>query len=329
MFKALWEKKSLMYQLPPEVVEKMVRFAYPHKKLISYQLIDGGCANLNFKIMFEDEEQPIILRVYLRDKDAAYREQKLAVLLKQTILVPLTHYIGEIDDYRFAIIEFMPGITLRDLLLSGVSHDLSEVMCEVGTILSKITAHEFSGAGCFDKELNVIPHFVSDDCLIFAKDYLKHETVLSVLSSDVVFKISQALDQYGHLFLEGIEKHLVHGDFDPANILVNKVDGGFKVSAVLDFEFSFSGSVLCDVANMLRYAHKMPHEFQDAFIKGLKSGGDTLPENWSTKVNLLNLLALLDCLKRSDSKNRPNQCADIRELIDHILSHLNKQNLIK
>jgi hypothetical protein len=52
MFKALWEKKSLMYQLPPEVVEKMVRFAYPHKKLISYQLIDGGCANLNFKIMF-------------------------------------------------------------------------------------------------------------------------------------------------------------------------------------------------------------------------------------------------------------------------------------
>lgn len=53
------------------------------------------------------------------------------------------------------------------------------------------------------------------------------------------------------------------------------------------------------------FAHKMPREFQDAFLKGLISGGGiTLPENWHTTVNL---------------RNRPNQCADIHELIDHIL----------
>lgn len=323
MFKADWEKTNIRHQLPEGMVEKMVQLAYLDKKLTSFELIAGGCANLNFKIQLENEKHPLILRVYLRDKDAAYREQKLATLLKETVPIPRAYYIGELEGHHFAITEFMLGLSLRDLLLGDAPHDLSAIMHEVGLILSRITAHKFSEAGFFDKELKIIPHSPSDDCLIFAKDCLKHETVLSVLTSDVIAKISQVLDHYGCLFPDESEKHLVHADFDPANILVNKVDGLWKVSGVLDWEFSFSGSVLCDVANMLRYAHKMPHEFQDAFLKGLADGGVTLPENWRVTVNLLNLLSLLDCLKRSDSRNSPNQCAGIRELIDHILSKLN------
>jgi Ser/Thr protein kinase RdoA (MazF antagonist)/GNAT superfamily N-acetyltransferase len=323
MFKADWEKTSVTYQLPEGTIEKMVHLAYPDKKLTSSELIAGGCANLNFKIQLESEKHPLILRVYLRDKDAAYREQKLAALLKETVPVPLTHYVGELEGYHFAITEFMPGLSLRDLLLGDAPHDLGTIMHEVGLILSRITAHEFLEAGFFDKELNLIPHSPSDDYLVFAKDCLSHETVLSVLTSDVIAKISQVLGHYGHLFPDKNEKHLVHADFDPANILVNKIDGPWKVSGVLDWEFSFSGSVLCDVANMLRYAHKMPPEFQDAFLKGLSDGDVTLPENWRVTVNLLNLLSLLDVLQRSDPKNNPNQCAGIRELIDHILSELN------
>jgi GNAT superfamily N-acetyltransferase len=196
-------------------------------------------------------------------------------------------------------------------------------MHEVGLILSRMTAHEFSEAGFFDKELKIIPYSPSDDCLIFAKDCLQNKTVQSVLTPQTIYKINEAFAQYGHLFPGGSEKHLVHADFDPANILVHKVDGSWKVSGVLDWEFAFSGSVLCDVANMLRYAHKMPPEFQNAFLKGLGSGGVILPENWRNTINLLNLLSLLDILQRSDPKNSPNQCTGIRELIDHILSELN------
>ena len=79
---------------------------------------------------------------------------------------------------------------------------------------------------------------------------------------------------------------------------------------------------------MLRYAHKMPPEFQNAFLKGLGVGGITLPKNWHITIQLLNLLSLLDCLKRSDPKNSPNQCSGIRELIDHMLSELNPMQKI-
>jgi hypothetical protein len=120
MFKVDWEKTSITYQLPEGMVEKMVSLAYPDTKLISHALIAGGCANLNIKIQLEDEKNPLILRVYLRDKDAAYREQKLAALLKETVPVPLTHYVGELEGYHFAVTEFMTGIALRDLLMGDI-----------------------------------------------------------------------------------------------------------------------------------------------------------------------------------------------------------------
>lgn len=142
--------------------------------------------------------------------------------------------------------------------------------------------------------------------MVFVKDCLTHETVLSALTPKIISKINKALGQYDHLFPDKSEKHLVHADFDPANIFVDKIDNVWKVSCVLDWEFAFSGSVLWDVANMLRYAHKMPHEFQDAFLNGLASAGITLPKEWHITIQLLNLVALLDCLKRSDPKNRLN-----------------------
>ena len=329
MFKTDWEKTSVKHQLPEGMLEKMVQLAYPNKKLILFELIAGGCANLNIKILLKDEKHPLILRVYLRDKEAAYREQKLAALLKQTVPIPLTHYIGKLEEYHFAITEFISGIPLRDLLLGEAPHDISAIMYEVGVILSKIAMYKFSGAGFFDKELNVIPLSSSYDYLIFTRDCLKHEAVLSVLTPEMIFKITQTISHYGHLFPSKSEKHLVHGDYDPANILVHKVDSAWKVSGVLDWEFAFSGSVLWDVANMFRYAHKMPRKFQDAFLKGLISDGVTLPENWRITINLLNLLLILDCLKRSNTKSHPNKCSDIRELIDHILSELNHSSLPK
>lgn len=323
MFKADWESTNLIHQLPEELIKQMVLVAYPNKKLISHELIASGCANLNFKILLQHESNPLILRIYLRDKNAVYREQKLTILLKKTIPVPLTLYIGELNDYNFAITEFMPGIPLRELLLSNVPvNELEAIMFDIGTILSKITAYEFEKSGFFDKELNIIPNSSSDDYIAFTKDCLKSENILSMFTPEVIYKINYIIKKNIHLFPNNNEKHLIHADFDPANILVCKSDNIWKVSGVLDWEFAFSGSTLWDVATMLRYAHKMPFAFKDEFLNGLSSCNTILPKNWNITVNLLNLLSLLDCLKRTDLKKCPNRCADIFALIDHILSQL-------
>lgn len=288
MFKADWEKTSVRHTLPEGMVEKMLSLAYPNKTLTAHVLIAGGCANLNYKIQLEYEKHPLILRIYLRDKDAAYREQKLAALLKETIPVPLMHYIGELEGYHFAIGEFMPGITLRSFLLSNPLHDISLIMHEVGTILSKITAHAFPKAGFLDKYLKVTPYECSD-FIKFLQDCFNDQNILSVLDSSVVNQIKKAIEPCACLFPTDDEKHLVHGDFDPANILVNRLNGSWRVTGVLDWEFAFSGSSLWDVANMLRYAHKMPPAFQDSFIDALQKNGVKLPADWQLTTHLLNL----------------------------------------
>ncbi len=253
MFKANWEKTSITHELSEGVIEKMVRLAYPDQKLNSFQFTAGGCANLNIKFLLEDKKQPLILRLYLRDRDAVYREQKLATLLKQNIPVPLTYYTGILEKYSFAITEFMPGISLRDLLLRrDASHEISLIIYKVGIILSKIASYEFPQAGFLDKKLRVIPHESSNDYLSFAQDCLKHETILSVLTPAMISVINEIFSQYSYMFPRESEKNLVHGDFDPANILVDKINGVWKVVGILDWEFAFSGSVLWDVANMLR-----------------------------------------------------------------------------
>ena len=117
------------------------------------------------------------------------------------------------------------------------------------------------------------------------------------------------------------EHHLVHGDYDPANILVNKIDGQWKITEILDWEFAFSGSPLFDVANMLRYAHQMPATFETSFIQGV-STRFTLPQHWRITTHLLNMISLLDCLTRCPIEQRPNQRADIYSLISYMIHQL-------
>ena len=122
--------------------------------------------------------------------------------------------------------------------------------------------------------------------------------------------------------LEDIGANLVHADFDPANILVAEVDGKWKISAILDWEFAYSGSWLNDVANMLRYAHQMPDTYRIGFLEGLEDNNFKLPENWQSIINQYTLASLLDSMTRHDLEICPNIKADLYNLISHVVLEL-------
>jgi aminoglycoside phosphotransferase (APT) family kinase protein len=323
-FKNDWEKTDQQFQISPETIQAMVAMALPEKKLTSYEVISGGCVNLNIKIQFLNESQPLILRIYVRDKDAAYREQKLAALLKHAVPIPEVYFVGDCEGYRFAITEYMPGISLRDLLLNHPHDTIQGIMIQAGQILAAIQQIQFPMAGFFDADLRVRQPITRQDYLTFVQTGLDHPTVVEQIGPESIGHIKEYHKIYSSLLLDETQTHLVHADYDPANILVDKIERRWKITAILDWEFAHSGPTLLDVANMLRYAHHMPPIFEEAFLQGLKQGGVTLPENWRISVQLLNLSALLDCLVRSSPKESPNRCADIRKLIDHILLSLEK-----
>lgn len=316
-FKHDWEKTDTLHSLPSNTIESMVKQAYPDEKLISFKIISGGCANLNIKIFLENVESPSILRIYLRDKEAAFREQKMAARLKQTAPVPLTYYIGDYEKHRFAVTQFIEGISLRDLLLSDSTFDLKPIMHEVGSLLAKIANQS---------EITSADQTSQAEYLMFAKKCLTNPTVSSQLGNQLISDIQLCLEKYQDAFPKPNERNLVHADFGPENILVNKINDTWRVTGILDWEFSFFGSTLLDVANMLRYAHHMPASFEAAFLAGLQVGGINLPHHWCISVHMLNLLALLDCLMRSNPQNQPKQCKDIKDLLTYIVNQLRHNN---
>lgn len=322
IFKNDWETVDLSVSISPNLIKAMAEQASPHTKLLSYKVISSGCANLNIKITLENTQEPKILRVYLRDKESACREQKLGSLLHSLIPIPQIYYIGRLDNYQFAIVQYMPGISLREFLLSHQESNIAPVMVEAGHILSKLQHIHFPVAGFFNKDLTIKQPLNKNDYGLFASKCLRHPIVAAELGAETISEIKTVLNKYEFLLPNEYQPHLVHGDYDPANILVDHRNNQWRISAILDWEFAFSGSFLTDAANMLRYAHQMPAIFEESFLQGLREAGIVLPSTWRQTTHLLNLVALLDCLVRSNPTTHSKQCRDICELINNILSTL-------
>jgi GrpB-like predicted nucleotidyltransferase (UPF0157 family)/aminoglycoside phosphotransferase (APT) family kinase protein/GNAT superfamily N-acetyltransferase len=328
-FKANWEKTSTRVNLSEDLMLKMLgTYTTCDNDIKSVSVIPGGCANINVLVELNDSDTPIILRVYLRDKDSVYREQKISSLLHKKLPLPEFYHVGEYDGYTFAIIEYLPGQTLRDLLLKGKSLDISDIMFKVGRTLGETAKIKFPSSGFFNKNLEIEKSITLEGFVDFCFECLENNKVKATLPQKQRDQIKNIFRVYKNLLPDESEANLVHADFDPANILVTEVNGQVEVSGILDWEFSFAGSTLCDVANMLRYAYQMPNEYQDSFLKGLRGSGYELSSSWQITVNLLNIVSMLDCLVRSDSENRPNQIKDIQELIANILDVFSKVEIV-
>lgn len=193
-FKADWEKSNKQHTLPEHDIYEMIAFKYPERSIKTYKILDGGCANINVRIEFE-QDYLVILRIYLRDQAAPYREQKIANLVHQNIPAPMVHYIGSVDNYRFAITELMPGVTLRNVFLGGRSCDLSGIMRQLGILLAKMRYYKFSHTGFFDHSLNIMNSNNFNDYTVFAESCLQNRAVISQLSTTTRFAIRHYLSK--------------------------------------------------------------------------------------------------------------------------------------
>lgn len=322
MFKKNWEKTSTLITLEPSVINAMVNSIYPGAPIASLHLLEGGCANLNIHVTLEDHPRPLLLRIYVRDPKASRIEQRVETLLRPTLPVPQTYATGNVAGFQFAFKEFMEGIPLRDLLLSEVPYDLKSIMYEIGRMLSQLSNHRFPQSGFFDEHLRVnqpfTPHFAKE----LYENLIENPLVTQNLDKETRNRLLGITDRFTVDLVDTTQPCLVHGDFDPANILVKKTEGAWRISALLDFEFAHAGSSLLDIATMLRYGHLMPAVYGEGLLEGLRAHGFTLEASLAASVSLLNCLALIEILARTDPQKSPAQTADIKNLLLFFLDSL-------
>jgi aminoglycoside phosphotransferase (APT) family kinase protein len=261
-------------------------------RVVDARRLSGGFRNDN-RVLTTDRGRRLVLR---RCREPAAGAVEVAVAGRVRGVVPVPEVVAADPGRGFVLAEFAPGRLLSEVVAEGAADpELGRV---AGAALAGIGTVRFGGPGLFGGA-GLVPEPGSTDIPLgtFVRDCLSHSAApLADTERNALIRLAER-DQ------SIVDDHagasaLVHGDFNPKNILVRREHGRWVVSAVLDWEFAFSGHPLSDVGNMLRFPDELPGEFADGFVAGLRAGGAELPPDWPELARALDLFALADLLTR-------------------------------
>lgn len=187
--------------------------------------------------------------------------------------------------------------TPLDRVLDEAGPGLAELGAEVGRTAAAVGSVTFDRPGFFaDAGLAVRPEHpwsrqlapYADECMTKTPD----------ARLDVATRRAWAALCADHApALTVVDDHacLVHADLNPKNLLVTGTAAGWRVAALLDWEFSYSGSPYADGANMVRFGADYPPEYVAGFRAAF---ADHLPaelaavEDWPYLGRVMDMFAL-------------------------------------
>jgi len=281
-----------------ETLNSMISQVFRGKRLTKVERTQTGLSNGTYKVEIEGTTTPYFLRIFAGGSDVASKEKAIAERLRG--VVPVADYIyldtsRKLVEYDWAIIEWKEGVLLRDLLQRGEERQIAEVAESVGSVLARIHSHTFDCPGFLAGDLTIANPFNMDEneYYSFISESLDNGATGHWLGEEATEKVRTFCESHRSLLSEIHEPPvLVHSDFNGLNLLVIERPDGFEVSAVLDWEFAFSGRRYVDIGNMLRYEHDNSM-FERHFIKAYRGSGGFLDENWVLLSKLEDLIALL------------------------------------
>lgn len=239
-----------------------------------------------------------------------------AVMAAARAYVPVPRVLLVVPAARPAmILEHVAGTPLSQVVDEG-GPAMGDLGAEVGRIVARIGAVTFERPGFFtDERLTVrmerpwsrqLPEFAETCMAATPPGRLAPETRRAWA------KLCAACAPA----LAGIDDHarLVHADVNPKNILVSRADGGWRVDAMLDWEFSYAGCPYGDAANMLRFGDDYPASFVDGFRTAFaehRPADLPLAGDWAYPGRVLDMFALSDLVTRPLGHPIADQAAEL------------------
>ena len=297
-----WNRRHDFVLLDEATLHMMLEPVFPGKRVLEVELLTAGLCNTNYKIRVSDLADIFVLRLYIRDRAACQKDFDIFNLVRKRVPVPELLYVdrdGSRYDTAYAVMKWVDGILLSDVIATGNITDSIECAYAVGTTLAQIGAYKFLQGGFFGPGLSIVQPFDAGNAAFL--DIIEQ----FLFKGNAGQRLGDALrDQLWNFvtahagFLDSVkdDASLVHSDFKGVNILVRQEQKRWRVIAVLDWEFAFAGSPLTDVANMLRYERLLPKRFESEFIQGYQDEGGQLPREWKRISKLLDLLSLCEFL---------------------------------
>ena len=285
-----------------KLIRDCISTAFPDSTIATAQVLTGGLINTNIKIEFSSHKSPVVLRLYKGDAAVCLKETAILHLVRETIPVPAVFHVepyGVGSSGPFCILEFVNGKTFQQLKRSNDLPAINQAAASVGEILARIGTYQFSKPGRLENDLTV------GDAYVEGPDPVPHLTDLFLQSEHLQRRLDSSFQRKLHDFIWSWavplrtldhDRHLVHSDFGNRNILVDCMNGRWQVTAVLDWEFAFSGSPLLDVGHFLRYETRHTPLREPHFSRAFVESGGSLPDDWRRLAQVVDLTGLVECL---------------------------------
>jgi len=303
--KATWKVVSPPPALTPATIDALLTAWRGDVAVTAVEPLAGGIMNWNYRIRLSGSAEQFVLRFYDRNPESCAKEVKILDLVQSDVPVPRVLFVeprGAAGYPPFCVLEFIEGISLRELRRRGDAKALADASYDAGRLLARLQRHRFDRSGRLSAGLTVEDDVLAGVSLVGVVDHFVESPV-------VAGRLDAGLRERLRSFVRATEPlhaspsepaSLVHGDFNSPNIFVRQDGGRWVVAAILDWEFAFSGSMFADIGNMLRYERPGQSRYEPHFSRGLVDGGWEPAGDWSLRARLADLPALCELLTRDD-----------------------------
>jgi len=255
--------------------------------------VDGGLTNTIHKVTLQSGDV-LAVKHYAHGRDAFEAELVTLTLLHGTLPVP---DVVHADSDRNAIVyRWIDGTMLEDCRHAEAS--LAEPLGRLMAWLARTDATE-----------------------AYELTPLLEKTYRQLVDGRARRRLGAPLADAIRRAMEAAEPQLawgtvclVHGDLGGRNVLVqHQAPGGWRITGVIDWEATSTGSPLLDLGSLFRYASRFDASFRAAFERGYREADGTLPDGWLLTARLLDATWLVDTL--DDPRELLGVHADCKSLL--------------
>ncbi len=300
-----WSRATAAIELDTHEIEKLLAPVFGGQRVVTATQAQGGLANTNLRVVLAERDKPILIRLFQRDPQQACKEFNLNKLVANAVPVPAFYHFSETNDVTggpYIVMEWIEAPRLEAVLKDLRGDDLAQLGKTLGETACAIHNFKFSDYGFFSGDLKVQNpiDFGPSGLLAYTQDCLIERNGKERLGDEVAAEALKFMSERGNVLNDWHGPPcLTHADFGGSNILVHEKNGSWKVAAVLDWEFSFSGTPFMDFGNLLRKPLGDSIEFVDQFHRAYINCGGILPTTWRKISAVTDLTAWFDFSTRA------------------------------
>jgi aminoglycoside phosphotransferase (APT) family kinase protein len=290
-------------------------------------VLSGGFSTTNILLEFVDSDR-CVLRLSSQHERLKMEADLLDYLSRETTEVPVPKVLwrateqfpGAVGAFAMTYIDGHLLASIEDGLSTAACRDICEQLAVVAAGIHKLRFTQCGLLGSGPKVTEVFASYASGT-VGFMQSCLDNANLQRRTGADRCQRLHHCLTHRPDLHEPSMTHQLCHSDFNQKNFLVRRnPNGRHQLTAVLDWEFAFSGSSVIDIGNLLRFEHESPAVESSWFADAYRAAGGHLDKSWREQALFADLLA--QCAFLIDPEELPKTFRTAIGVIDHTLTVL-------